>query len=54
METLTKDPETIQCGKDESRKEIYESFRKDLQSLPYRYGKKYHHFLKIIHKECLQ
>ncbi|EMO90051.1 hypothetical protein LEP1GSC024_2909 [Leptospira noguchii str. 2001034031] len=54
LETLTKDPETIQCGKDESKKEIYESFRKDLQSLPYRYGKKYHHFLKIIHKECLQ
>ncbi|RHX93450.1 hypothetical protein DLM76_15390 [Leptospira yasudae] len=56
FESLTKDPETIQCGneKPDSRKEIYESFRKDLQSLPYRYGKKYHSFLKIIQRECLQ
>lgn len=54
LETWTKDPETIPCGKTESKKEIYESFRKDLQSLPYRYGKKYHNFLKLIQKECLQ
>ncbi|EMY77635.1 hypothetical protein LEP1GSC060_1193 [Leptospira weilii serovar Ranarum str. ICFT] len=53
LEILTKDSETIQCGQRESKKEIYESFRKDLQSLPYRYGKKYHNFLKIIQKECL-
>ncbi|MDI7185479.1 hypothetical protein QMM42_04515 [Leptospira santarosai] len=53
FEILTKDPETIQCGKGETRKEIYESFRKDLQFLPYRYGKKYHGFLKKIQKECL-
>ncbi|EMJ96064.1 hypothetical protein [Leptospira alstonii] len=53
LEILTKDPETIQCGQVGSKKEIYESFRKDLQSLPYRYGKKYHNFLKIIQKECL-
>ncbi|TGK13407.1 hypothetical protein [Leptospira stimsonii] len=54
LENLTKDPETITCGKDPSKKEILESFRKDLQNLPYRYGKKYHQFLKVIQKECLQ
>ncbi|WP_078125411.1 hypothetical protein [Leptospira alexanderi] len=54
FEVLTKDLETIQCGKGEARKEIYESFRRDLQFLPYRYGKKYHGFLKKIQKECLQ
>ncbi|TGK35161.1 hypothetical protein EHQ12_14985 [Leptospira gomenensis] len=54
MESFVKDPETIPCGSDPTKKEIFESFRKDLQLLPYRYGKRYHSFLKLVQKECLQ
>ncbi|XDD51806.1 hypothetical protein AB3N59_08840 [Leptospira sp. WS92.C1] len=53
FEILTKDTETVNCGNKEMRKDLYETFRKDLQSLPYRYGKKYHQYLKVIQKECL-
>ncbi|PJZ55060.1 hypothetical protein [Leptospira adleri] len=54
LETMTKDSESLDCGKNPSKKETFDLFRKDLQTLPYRYGKKYHQFLKVIQKECLE
>ncbi|TGK14724.1 SH3 domain-containing protein [Leptospira fluminis] len=52
LQHYVKDRETFLCDTKLPKAEILSSFRKTLQELPYRYGKKFHSKWKIIQEEC--